>query len=293
MTMRYVSRSQITMQDHPTLTERWLQDRIEENPALLGLGDVAVRDREKSQPGRGRLDFLLADDDNGVRYEVEIQLGATDESHIIRTLEYWDIEKRRYPTYDHVAVIVAEDITARFFNVIRLFNGFIPIVAIRVSAIDLGDDQVTLIFTRVLDHQIPEDDDDEDDRPSSVRGTRESWEERTPPEIIALMDKLVVGLQEHFPSARLDYKKRNISFRSADHKIWPMSCSPQQAALKVFVGSIGGLAQKEEYESMMRDVGLSFAYRQRMKGYYIKVPPDADDDACQAIIALCKEVGSS
>ena len=25
-------------------------------------------------------------------YEKEIQLGATDESHIIRTVEYWDIE---------------------------------------------------------------------------------------------------------------------------------------------------------------------------------------------------------
>ena len=30
-----------------------------------------------------------------------------DESHIIRTIEYWDIERRRYPQYEHVAVIVA------------------------------------------------------------------------------------------------------------------------------------------------------------------------------------------
>jgi len=41
------------------------------------------------------------------RYEVEIQLGATDESHIIRTIEYWDIERKRYPQYEHTAVIVA------------------------------------------------------------------------------------------------------------------------------------------------------------------------------------------
>ncbi len=38
----------------------------------------------------GRLDLLLQDA-NQRRYEVEIQLGATDESHIIRTIEYWDI----------------------------------------------------------------------------------------------------------------------------------------------------------------------------------------------------------
>ena len=27
-------------------------------------------------------------------------------SHIIRTIEYWDIERRRYPAYEHVAVLV-------------------------------------------------------------------------------------------------------------------------------------------------------------------------------------------
>jgi hypothetical protein len=32
-------------------------------------------------------------------------LGATDESHIIRCIEYWDIERRRYPAYEHCAVL--------------------------------------------------------------------------------------------------------------------------------------------------------------------------------------------
>ena len=50
------------------------------------------------------------------------QLGKTDESHIIRTIEYWDIERKRYPQYDHTAVIVAEEITSRFLNVIGLFK---------------------------------------------------------------------------------------------------------------------------------------------------------------------------
>ena len=66
------------------------------------------------------------DADGNHRYEVEVQLGATDESHIIRTIDYWDIERKRYPQYDHTAVIVAEDITSRFLNVISLFNGMIP-----------------------------------------------------------------------------------------------------------------------------------------------------------------------
>ena len=40
------------------------------------------------------------------RYEVELRLGATDEFHIIRCIEYWDIELRRYPSYEHIAVLV-------------------------------------------------------------------------------------------------------------------------------------------------------------------------------------------
>ena len=75
--------------------------------------------------------MLLSDPETQTRYEVEIQLGATDETHIIRTIEYWDIERQRYPQYDHVGVIVAEEITARFFNVISLFNRAIPLIAIQ------------------------------------------------------------------------------------------------------------------------------------------------------------------
>ena len=48
-----------------------------------------------------------------------------------------------WPQYEHVAVIVAGEITARFFDVISLFNGFIPIIAIQVSAIEMG--AVTLV----------------------------------------------------------------------------------------------------------------------------------------------------
>jgi len=61
---------------------------------------------------------------------VEVQLGSTDESHIIRVIEYWDVERKRYPQYDHCAVLIAEEITARFLNVIGLFNGTIRWFAI-------------------------------------------------------------------------------------------------------------------------------------------------------------------
>src|SRR5688572_21778504 len=121
------------------LSERWVQDQISEDPSILGLGDLVVKDKERIQAGAGRLDLLLQDPDTLKRYEVEIQLGATDETHIVRTVEYWDIERKRYPQYEHAAVIVAEEITSRFLNVIQLFNGSIPLIALKMTAYKVGE----------------------------------------------------------------------------------------------------------------------------------------------------------
>ena len=147
--LRFVNLEKLPLRSHPLLNEKWVQDRIAADPKILGLGDVILKDKERLQPRAGRLDLLLQDAETNRRYEVEIQLGSTDESHIIRAIEYWDIERKRYPQYDHCSVIIAEHITARFLNVITLFNGTIPLVAIQMTAYRLGD-QVALTFTTVM-----------------------------------------------------------------------------------------------------------------------------------------------
>ena len=68
------------------LDEKWLQERINEDTSILGLGDLSVIERERSQPTGGRIDFLMSDPEEGVRYEIEVMLGTLDESHIIRTI---------------------------------------------------------------------------------------------------------------------------------------------------------------------------------------------------------------
>lgn len=150
LSRQYVKPERIWLKNHPEFNERWVQDRIAEDPSLLNLGDLVLRDRERIQPRAGRLDLLLQDPDPQRRYEVELQLGATDEAHIIRTIEYWDIERKRYPQYDHCAVLVAEDITSRFLNVVQLFNGTIPLIALQMQVLRLGE-RVTLVFTTVMD----------------------------------------------------------------------------------------------------------------------------------------------
>ena len=151
--MKHIKLQTINLKTHQELNEKWLQDVIADDPSIVGLGDVILKDKERIQPRAGRLDLLMQDSDGNGRYEIEIQLGSTDESHIIRTIEYWDIERRRYPQYDHTAVIIAEDITSRFLNVISLFNGFIPLMAIQVTAIkteDAPDPNSKTIFGLIL-----------------------------------------------------------------------------------------------------------------------------------------------
>jgi hypothetical protein len=73
---------------HPELTEKWVQDLIADDQSILGLGELELRQKERVQPRGGRLDLLLQDPDTKRRYENELQLGSTDEAHIIRTIEY-------------------------------------------------------------------------------------------------------------------------------------------------------------------------------------------------------------
>ncbi|KKK81707.1 hypothetical protein LCGC14_2810750 [marine sediment metagenome] len=140
-----------------TFTMRIIQDKISEDPSILGLGELLLRNRERIQSSGGRVDFILENEKTNTLFEVEVQLGKTDESHIIRTIEYWDLEQRKNPSYEHRAVIVAEEITNRFFNVIYLMNRSIPIIAIQLNALKV-DNKITLNFTKVLDnYETPED----------------------------------------------------------------------------------------------------------------------------------------
>jgi hypothetical protein len=136
--------------------EGWLQDQIEKDPSILGLGDLDVVRREKTQSSGGRLDFLLQNPDDGSMYEVEVMLGETDASHNIRTIEYWDLERRRWPARSHTAVLVAENLERRFFNVIQLLSLTIPIIAIRGNIVE-ADGKRILNFTKILGaYQEPE-----------------------------------------------------------------------------------------------------------------------------------------
>ncbi len=186
MPLNFVKHEKVSLLNHSQLNERWLQDRIAEDTKILGLGEIRLLDRERAIQGGGRLDLLLLDDENNRRYEVEIQLGATNPSHIIRCIEYWDVERRRYPGYDHIAVLVAENITTRFLNVMSLVAGSIPMIAIQLDALRV-DDQLLLNFSQVLDQTELRVDDTDDDG-GGGEADRPYWEQKVGSGLMQLCD---------------------------------------------------------------------------------------------------------
>ncbi len=194
----------VSLQNHPEITEKIIQEKIAEDPSIIGLGDLILKEKERIQPRAGRLDLLMQDPETNRRYEIEIQLGKTDESHIIRTIEYWDIEKKRYPQYDHCAVIIAEDITSRFLNVISLFNGFIPLIAIQVNAYRFSGD-IGLVFTKVLD-EMPLGLIDEDEEVQEETN-RDYWLKRSTETTLKMADDILDIINSFKPGYVLKYNK--------------------------------------------------------------------------------------
>lgn len=186
------------------ISEKSIQEMIADDPSIIGLGDLVLKDKERIQPRAGRLDLLMQDPDTNRRYEIELQLGKTDESHIIRTIEYWDIEKKRYPQYEHCAVIIAEDITSRFLNVISLFNGFIPLIAIQMNAYKFGN-EIGLVFTKVLD-EMPLGLIEEDEEIQEATD-RDYWLKRGTQATVKMADEILSLINSFKPGYELKYNK--------------------------------------------------------------------------------------
>lgn len=267
MTITYIKPERISLKDHPDFDEKWVQERIAEDPKILGLGDLVVKDKERIQPKAGRLDLLLQDPETNRRYEVELQLGPTDETHIIRTLEYWDIERKRYPQYDHAAVLIAEDITSRFLKVIGLFNGFVPLIVIQMNAVRVGDN-LSLLFTTVLDELAPGlVDEDEEVAEVTDRGY---WEQRATKETVQLADRLLELIRTLEPKIDLKYNKFYIGLTLGNRANNFVSFVPQKAAIRIEIK----LPRTDETDALLTTSGLDFGYDRQWRQYRLRLGKD-------------------
>ncbi len=230
--------------------EEFVQNLIAEDPSILGLGDLVVKEKERIHPGGGRLDFLLQNSPVSIRYEVEIQLGETNPSHIIRTVEYWDRERRNSPQFEHIAVIVAEEITSRFFNVISLFNQHIPLIAVKMSGIEVGGKK-SIIFTKVLDHakKIQEDED------AGIPETNRSyWEEKTSQASMALVDEIIGIAKKIDPAIGPRFNKGAIPLKKGGEFWRFLTIYPKKKTVKMSLP----VSQSDQIEAQLTDADIDF-----------------------------------
>jgi hypothetical protein len=258
----YTKLKLVSLKSHPNYNEVWLQNLIASDPEILGLGSLVVKDRERTHRGGGRLDMLLQDEDGIGRYEIEIQLGASDESHIIRTIEYWDHERKLYPQYEHTAVLIAEDITSRFLNVVSLFNGHIPIMALQLTAVETPEG-VGILFTRVLD-TVKLGLVDEDETVSDITD-RTYWEKtKTSPAMLALADQIYEICRSFAPNLIQSYKKNYIGFRLNNQPFNFAVCKPHTHSMWLEIS----LPQSEDLDSEIAAKGLELLAYNRHFGKY-------------------------
>ena len=193
--LQLIKPNRIWLKNYSEFDEAWLKKVIADDPSILELGDLILKDTERLQPKAGRLDMLFQEVDNDKRYEVEIMLGKVDESHIIRCIEYWDIERKKYKDYDHCAVLVAEEINSRFLNVISLFNGAIPMIALQLNAFQI-ENKMVLTFTKVMDEITLISEEDDDDLIERRITDRNYWDNRASAISMKLTDDCIHILKE-------------------------------------------------------------------------------------------------
>ncbi len=99
---------------------------------------------------------------------------------------------------------MAEEMTARFLNVISLFNGTIPLIAIQMNALRISDG-ISLVFTTVMD-ELTRGLVDDDEEVQAVTD-RAFWEDKGSRETVAMADELLAMIQGFDPEVQFKYNK--------------------------------------------------------------------------------------
>lgn len=179
-------------------------------------------------------------------------------------------------------MIIAEDITARFLNVISLFNGTIPLIALQMNALTV-DGKVTLAFTKVLDEfrRGLEDEDEGAFEPAD----RAYWEARGTKETVAIADELLEILRGFDPKLDLKYNKSYIGLARHGQPDNFVIFRPKKGDLNLEPR----LEQTEEIEKLVTNAGLdTLPYEKRWGRYRIRLDPSSVKRQSKVIAELMK-----
>ena len=153
----------------------------------------------------------------------------SDPSHIIRAIEYWQIEKRNNPDYKHIAVIIAERITSRYFHVLATISQSIPLIAIQMNALKF-EDHIAVAFTTILN--IPQAVNAIDVQRVNTPADRAYWEQKAP-QSMGVVDSIFELMRQMYPDVAFKYNQSYIKPTLAGLAGTFMTMRPRKSSVRL------------------------------------------------------------
>jgi len=147
-------------------------------------------------------------------------------------------------------------------NVISLFNGAIPLIALQLTAYKQGDD-ISLAFTKVLDRVTIVNDEDEQYEATD----RKYWESRSTPKMLQNVDKIFESVKEYASDYELKYNKFYIGMMKDGISKNFLMFRPKKNYLYIVYKGNENLEMVQKCE----EDGLDISYTPRWKEYSIQL----------------------
>ena len=104
------------------INEKFVQEYFEENINFLGFTNGILLDKEEIQAGSKRLNMLFQESGTKRCYIVGIKLGNLDKDHIEKTIEYWNLSKKKYPKFEHCITFYVGNITGEAMTLLDSYD---------------------------------------------------------------------------------------------------------------------------------------------------------------------------
>jgi len=124
---------------------KWVCEWILEKPSRLGLGNIEIEHHELVCSGHSGirqeiLAYLACAD---TYYEIEIMLEECDANHNgLRALEFSSRERLKHPDARHVAVIVSENLSSTYGQLLEALPQVLPFIGIEIRVLKLSTEYV-------------------------------------------------------------------------------------------------------------------------------------------------------
>ncbi|KKH50897.1 hypothetical protein [Methanosarcina sp. 1.H.A.2.2] len=259
------------------IKEKNIQYMIAKEPKMLGRGELKLIDMEVTYENKRRLDLLFQSKDLKIIYEVEIQLGQLNGSHLFRTVEYWLNERENKSGHKHVAVLIAQVVTERALEIVKLCMENVSIIILEMTAHESENGILDLKFREVYPGEcaIVDEYKQYEEYEEIVLCDRQYYENYAPEALLNAADTIFRILKEIDPVIEMNYTQGYIGFKTG--KIRGLAfivIKKEELILKLVLEKLA------ETETKIRDLGLDligYAERKGKKCGEYKIRLKVDD----------------